>query len=142
MWVSGVGINLICQNKGVKWAGAHPDRASDLWVVATVLRKRTRKYIGPPTPENLREAERKRAAWASLLDGAEISDAPTFREAGDAYLLIETDRPRVVVHRRTDNGFVAELYEGLDAVIELEAIEAELPLVELYERVEFAASEK
>ena len=54
-----------------------------------------------------------------------------------AYLVVETDRPRVVVHRRTDNGFIAEAYEGVDAVIPLEAIEAELPLAELYERVEF-----
>ena len=54
-----------------------------------------------------------------------------------AYLVIETDRPRIVVHRRTDNGFLAEVYEGTDAVIPLEAIEAELPLAELYERVDF-----
>jgi Uma2 family endonuclease len=54
-----------------------------------------------------------------------------------AYLVVETDRPRVVVHRRTDSGFVAEACEGLDAVIPLQAIEAELPLAELYERVEF-----
>jgi Uma2 family endonuclease len=54
-----------------------------------------------------------------------------------AYLVVETDRARVVVHRRTDSGFEAEAYEGLDAVIPLEAIEAELPLAELYERVEF-----
>jgi Uma2 family endonuclease len=56
-----------------------------------------------------------------------------------AYLIIETDRPRVVVHRRTDSGFIAEAYEGTDAVIPLEAIDAELPLAELYERVEFGA---
>jgi Uma2 family endonuclease len=54
-----------------------------------------------------------------------------------AYLIVETDRPRVVVHRRTDSGFVAEAYEGRDSVIPLEAIGAELPLAELYERVEF-----
>lgn len=56
-----------------------------------------------------------------------------------AYLVIETDRPRVVVHRRTDSGFVAEAYEGTDAVVPLQAIEAELPLAELYERVDFSA---
>ena len=55
-----------------------------------------------------------------------------------AYLIVETDLPRVVVHRRTDSGFVAELYEGTSAVISLEAIEVELPLGELYERVELA----
>jgi Uma2 family endonuclease len=59
-----------------------------------------------------------------------------------AYLLIETDCPRVVVHRRTDQGFVAEVYEGTDAVVPLEAIEAELTLAELYERVEFAHEDK
>jgi Uma2 family endonuclease len=53
------------------------------------------------------------------------------------YLVIETDRPRVVVHRRTENGFVAEAYEGTGAVISIDAIGAELPLAELYERVEF-----
>lgn len=62
---------------------------------------------------------------------------PTLTE----YLLIETDRPRVVVHRRTEQGFVAEAYEGTDAVIPLESIDAELPLAELYERVKFADGE-
>ena len=59
-----------------------------------------------------------------------------------AYLLIETDRPRVVVHRRTESGFVAEVYDEIDAVIPLDAIDAELALSELYERVEFAGDEK
>ena len=56
------------------------------------------------------------------------------------YLLIETDRPRVVVHQRTDSGFVASLYEGMDAVIPLEAIDASLALADLYERVDFSAT--
>jgi Uma2 family endonuclease len=56
-----------------------------------------------------------------------------------AYLVIETEQPRVVVHRRTDSGFVAEAYEGRDAVIPLAAVDAVLPLGELYERVEFSA---
>lgn len=59
-----------------------------------------------------------------------------------AYLIIETDRPRVVVHRRTDEGFIAEVYEGTDAVIPLAAVDADLPLAELYERVEFSAGER
>jgi len=53
------------------------------------------------------------------------------------YLVIETDRPRVVVHRRTEDGFLAEAYDDLEAVVPLDAIEAKLPLAELYERVEF-----
>jgi hypothetical protein len=35
--------------------------------------------------------------------------------------------------------FVAEAYEASTAVIPLDAIDAELPLAELYERVEFTA---
>ena len=38
---------------------------------------------------------------------------------------------------RTDNGFVAEAYEGMDAVIPLDAVEVELALTEVYERVTF-----
>lgn len=59
-----------------------------------------------------------------------------------AYLLIETDKPRVVVHARTDNGFVARLYEGTDAVIRLDAINADISLAELYERVDFGAAQE
>jgi hypothetical protein len=36
-------------------------------------------------------------------------------------------------------GFVDEVYEGLDAVGPLPEIEAELPLAEIYEGVEFVA---
>jgi Uma2 family endonuclease len=57
-----------------------------------------------------------------------------------AYLLIETERPRVVVHHRTPEGFVARAYEGLEASIALDGIGMDLPLAELYERVDFAAA--
>ncbi|HEV2295496.1 MAG TPA: Uma2 family endonuclease [Tepidisphaeraceae bacterium] len=57
-----------------------------------------------------------------------------------AYLLIETERPRVAVHQRTPEGFVAQVYEGMEATVPLEAIDTDLPLAELYERVDFAAA--
>ena len=56
--------------------------------------------------------------------------------------MIETHRPRVVVHRRGENGFAAEAYEGTGAVVPLEVIDIELPLAELYERVEFGQREE
>jgi hypothetical protein len=56
-----------------------------------------------------------------------------------AYLVIEMEGPRVVVHRRTDSGFISEVYGAMGAAIPLPAIDAELPLAELYERVEFSA---
>ena len=73
------------------------------------------------------------------IDKGEKRDAyltiPTLAE----YLIIEIDQPRVAVHRRTNSGFIAEAYDGVGAVIPLESIDAELPLAELYARVEFSA---
>jgi Uma2 family endonuclease len=71
------------------------------------------------------------------IDEGEKRDAYLAIPTLMAYLVVETDRPRVVVHRRTDNGFVAEAYEGMDAVIPLDAVEVELPFSELYARVAF-----
>ena len=39
--------------------------------------------------------------------------------------------------RRTDAGFIRQVYEGIDAVIELPVIGCDLPLVEVYAGVEF-----
>lgn len=74
------------------------------------------------------------------IDEGEKREAYLTIPSLDAYLLIECVRPRVVVHRRTSAGFVLEAYEGLDAVIPLDTIGAELPLAELYERVDFAVA--
>lgn len=54
-----------------------------------------------------------------------------------AYILIETTKPRIVIHRRTSSGFVTEVYDGLTSIAPLPAIQAELVLAELYERVNF-----
>ena len=42
-----------------------------------------------------------------------------------------------MVYRRTEQGFVREVYDGLDAAIPLAEIEIELPLAEIYDGVEF-----
>ncbi|HEX8341240.1 MAG TPA: Uma2 family endonuclease [Tepidisphaeraceae bacterium] len=59
-----------------------------------------------------------------------------------AYLLVETTSPRVVVYERDapGGGFTPRAYEGLDATIPLDTAGIELPLAELYERVDFAAA--
>jgi Uma2 family endonuclease len=56
-----------------------------------------------------------------------------------AYLLVEQESAQVVVYRRTERGFVRETHSGLDAAIPLPEIGCELPLAEVYERVEFPA---
>lgn len=71
------------------------------------------------------------------IDEGEKRDAYLAIPTLMAYLVVETDRPWVVVHRRTDNGFIAEAYEGMESVIPLDAVEVELPLAEIYERVAF-----
>ena len=53
------------------------------------------------------------------------------------YVLIEQDSPLVVAFRRTGTEFIREVYEGLNAVLPLGEVEAELPLAEIYEGVEF-----
>jgi len=56
------------------------------------------------------------------------------------YLLVEQQSADVTVYRRTDEGFVRELYSGLDAVIPLSEVGAELPLAQIYEQVVLAPS--
>jgi Uma2 family endonuclease len=51
------------------------------------------------------------------------------------YALIDQETAAVVLFRRTEHGFVRELYEGLTAVLPLAEIETELPLAEIYEGV-------
>jgi Uma2 family endonuclease len=57
-----------------------------------------------------------------------------------AYLLIETECARVVVHHRTPDGFVARAYDGLESTIPLSTLGTDLSLGELYERVDFTAA--
>lgn len=53
-------------------------------------------------------------------------------------LLVEPDSPSVTLYRRMpEGGFAIERHVGLDAIIPLPEIEANLSLADLYERVEF-----
>ena len=72
------------------------------------------------------------------IDEGEKKDAYFAIPSLSAYLLIEQETPAVVVHRRTPHGFLREVSAGLDSVIALDDIAAELPLAEIYEGVEFS----
>jgi Uma2 family endonuclease len=53
------------------------------------------------------------------------------------YLLVETEMPLVVSHRRAGDIFTRQSYSGLDAIIPLPFLKTELPLAEIYERIVF-----
>ena len=72
------------------------------------------------------------------IDEGEKKDAYLTIPALNAYLIVEQESPAVEVFRRTDQGFVREVFAGLDATIPLSEMEVELPLAELFEGVEFA----
>jgi len=53
------------------------------------------------------------------------------------YVLIEQEIPAAVAYRRAENGFVKEVYQGMEAAVPLREIGLELPLAEIYETVQF-----
>ena len=72
------------------------------------------------------------------IDEGEKKDAYLTIPALNAYLIVEQESPAVEVFRRTDQGFVREVFAGLETTIMLSEMEVELPLAELFEGVEFA----
>ncbi|HWB01108.1 MAG TPA: Uma2 family endonuclease [Pirellulales bacterium] len=72
------------------------------------------------------------------IDEGEKKDAYLMIPSLAVYLLVEQETPAIVALRRTEQGFVREVYAGAGAVVPLKEIEAELPLAEVYERVEFS----
>jgi len=50
---------------------------------------------------------------------------------------LEQEQPAAVVFRRAEQGFVREVYHGLEATVPLGEIGTELPLAEIYGGVEF-----
>jgi Uma2 family endonuclease len=70
------------------------------------------------------------------IDEEEKKDAYLTIPALGIYLLIEQETPAIVVYRRTENGFVREVFQGHDAVLPLRDIEIDLPLAEVYDGVD------
>jgi Uma2 family endonuclease len=72
------------------------------------------------------------------IDEGEKRDAYLTIPSLSVYVLVEQETAAVVAFRRTEGGFVREVFEGLDAVLSLGEIGIDLPLAEIYETVEFA----
>lgn len=68
-----VKILTAAQLKGSTWAERYPHKADELYVVLTAGKRRTVKRIGPPTPENRAEAERKARAYSAVLERQEFA---------------------------------------------------------------------
>jgi Uma2 family endonuclease len=103
-----------------------------------------------PNPGNSVYEDRPVIVVEVLSDSTRRQDSYEKRDAYltipslKAYLLVEPDEAKVSVYRRQADGagleaFEAQLYTGRDAIIPLDEIEVDLPLAEVYERVEFEA---
>ena len=57
------------------------------------------------------------------------------------YILVEQSTAAVQLYRRLDSGFAREAYAGFDAIIPLPEINCQLPLVDVYDQVEFPPPE-
>jgi Uma2 family endonuclease len=77
------------------------------------------------------------SAKTRRIDDGEKRDAYLTIPSLAVYVLVEQDAPAVVAYRRTEKGFVREVYQGLEAVLPLKEIGIELPFSEIYENAEF-----
>ncbi len=82
------------------------------------------------------------SASTRRLDEGEKKDAYLQIPSLRAYLLIDTDRHRVRVFRRLDNGFAPELYDTLAQSIPLPEIGCALPLADIYDNVTIGLQEE
>lgn len=71
------------------------------------------------------------------IDEGEKKEAYLAIPSLGAYLLVEQESPLAIVHRRTDNGFVREVHDGMGAVIHLPEIQTSLSLTDVYDGVVF-----
>ena len=71
------------------------------------------------------------------IDEGEKRDAYLTIPSLRAYVLVEPEQAAVVVYRRSGQGFNGEIYSGLMSVVPLPEVGIELPLAEIYDRVEF-----
>ena len=77
------------------------------------------------------------SASTRRTDSTEKLDAYLTIQSLAVYLIVESDSPTVIAHRRVDQAFERQVYQGLDTTIALPEIDAELPLAELYDGVDF-----
>jgi Uma2 family endonuclease len=96
-----------------------------------------------PNPEGDSFEDHPRAIFEVLspgtrrIDEGEKKDAYLTIPSLAVYAMVEQTTPAIVAYRRTDQGFVREVYEGIDAIVPLREIGVGLPLAEVYEALQF-----
>lgn len=70
------------------------------------------------------------------LDEGEKKEAYLALPSLSVLLLVEQEHPAVQAFRRTEQGFIREVFQGMQAVVTLPEVNAELSLADLYEGLE------
>ncbi len=70
------------------------------------------------------------------LDLGEKKDAYLTIPTLEVYLLVEPEILKVIAYRRTEEGFVKEVWQQFDSVLPLPEVGVELPLREIYRNVD------
>jgi Uma2 family endonuclease len=76
-------------------------------------------------------------ATRRIDEGEKLDGYLTIHSLG-LYVLVEQESALVVVYRRRNAEFVREVYDGLSMIVRMPEIDIELPLAEIYDRVQFA----
>ncbi|MBN9417140.1 hypothetical protein ABS71_17380 [bacterium SCN 62-11] len=76
-------------------------------------------------------------ALGSRLRGHAYLSLPSLQQ----YWLVEQEEAAIVTYRRTDQGFQREVFAELEAAIPIPALNLQIPLSEIYERVHFGPEE-
>ena len=74
------------------------------------------------------------------LDLGEKKDAYLSIPTLEVYLLVEPEILKVIAYRRTEHGFVREVWEELDSVVPLPEVGVEFPMGEIYRNVDLTVS--
>jgi Uma2 family endonuclease len=96
-----------------------------------------------PNPEGDSFEDRPVAVFEVLspgtrrIDEGEKKDAYLTSPSLAFYALIEQSTPTIVIYRRTDQQFIPEVYEGIEAVVPLSEIGVDLSLAEIYRGMKF-----
>jgi Uma2 family endonuclease len=76
--------------------------------------------------------------WTEAYDRGKKFELSAKAESLKEYVLVSQDEPRVESFARRENGtWLRRLFAGLDALLVLESVELEIPLSEVYDRLEF-----